>query len=316
MKSLTVICPVYLEEEVIEEFYNRLRNVLIRVEKNYQVRILFVVDRCSDNSLEILKRIANSDNTVSILALSSRFGHQMALLAGIDYSNSDAIIMMDSDHQHPPELIPKLIEAYEQGFDIVQTLRHDPHEIDLFKRLSSKAFYWLLNQLSDTPIAENTADFRLISQKVAIVFRSNIRERNMFLRGLFSWVGFNSITIPFDAQIRPGGKSKYSVGKMVRFGIDGILSFSKKPLRAAVVLGFILAILGFILALATTIQYFYTRSFPPGWTTLIILVTIFSGTQLIFMGILGEYIGAIFDEVKARPHYLVEEAINIPNLNG
>jgi dolichol-phosphate mannosyltransferase len=237
----------------------------------------------------------------------------MSLLAGIDYSQSDAIIMMDSDLQHPPELIPKLLEAFEQGYDIVHTFREDPPEIGFIKRITSRAFYWFLNRLSDTQISENTADFRLISRKIATIFQTQIRERNMFLRGLFAWVGFKATTIPFRAEIRMAGKSKYSFGRMIRLGIDGILSFSRRPLRAATVVGLVMAGFGFLLALVTTVQYFYDGSFPPGWTTLLILITIFSGTQLIFMGILGEYIAAIFDEVKARPHYIVEEAINMPD---
>jgi dolichol-phosphate mannosyltransferase len=310
MQTLTVICPVYNEEEIIEAFYTELKSVLLKVRDRYTSTILFVVDKCPDRSLEILKRIAAGDGTVQLLALSSRFGHQMSLLAGIDNCTSDVVIMMDSDLQHPPDLIPQLLAEYEKGYDIVYTLREDSPEINFFKRTSSKLFYRVINRISEVPINESAADFRLVSRKVIAVFQTQIRERNQFLRGLFGWVGFNSIGIPFKVRKRLAGKSKYSIARMIRFGANGVVSFSKSPLQAASYLGFGLASLGFIFALVIVIQYLLSSHFPSGWATLTVLISIFSGTQLIFMGILGEYIGAIFDEVKARPHYLIQEKIN------
>ncbi|MEM3000940.1 MAG: glycosyltransferase family 2 protein [Candidatus Nitrosocaldus sp.] len=308
--SLTIICPVYNEEEVIKEFYDELKGVLIQL-CGYESKILFVVDRCTDTTLDILKGIADSDKTVQIIALSSRFGHQMALLAGIDNSSSDVIIMMDADLQHPPSLIPRMLEFFEKGYEIVHTVREYPPEIGFFKRLSSKLFYKVINRISDVPIHEGSADFRLISRRVADVFRNNIRERNQFMRGLFSWVGFKSIHIPFQGMIRRGGESKYSIGRLIRFGIHGIISFSRKPLQAAVIVGIILASLGILYSTIVFIQYFVDETLPSGWATLTILLSFFSGIQLIFLGIIGEYIAAIFDEVKGRPHYIIEEKINI-----
>lgn len=308
--TVTVICPAYNEEEVIRSFYHVLHDELKRLPEKYEAGIIFVVDRCSDGTLEILKEIATCDRAVRILALSSRFGHQMSLLAGIDHCNSDAVVMMDSDLQHPPSLIGAMLEKFEQGYDVVYTIRQDPPEIGLLKRLSSKLFYRTINRISQVPINESAADFRLASRRVVEVFQKQIRERNQFLRGLFSWIGFRSVGIPFRAGTRPAGKSKYSLGRMVRFGAHGIISFSKKPLQAAVVAGFIFAAFGLLNALVTFVQYFVYRSLPSGWTTMTILISVFSGVQLIFLGIIGEYIGAIFDEVKGRPHYLVEEQIN------
>ena len=310
MQTLTVICPVYNEEEVIEAFYTELKKVLVSVNNRYTSNVLFVVDRCPDNSLEILKRIAALDSTVQIIALSSRFGHQMSLLAGIDNAFTDAVIMMDSDLQHPPDLIPQLLAEFEKGYDIVYTLGEDTPDINFFKRTSSKLFYRIINRIAEVPINESAADFRLVSRKVIEVFQAQIRERNQFLRGLFGWVGFNSTGVPFKVRKRGAGKSKYSIARMVRFGTDGVVSFSKSPLQAAAYLGFGLASLGFLLALITVIQYFASNRFPSGWATVVVLILIFSGTQLIFMGILGEYISAIFDEVKARPHYIVQEKVN------
>ncbi len=311
MKTVTVICPVYNEEAVIELFYLEVKAVLNGLTHLYQPGILFVVDRSQDTTLDILKRIAAIDPNVMILALSSRFGHQMSLLAGIDYSDTDAVIMMDSDLQHPPELLPIMLQEYEKGYDIVYTLRQDTPDINWFKRTSSKLFYRLINRISEVPINESAADFRLISRRVADLFRTQIRERNLFLRGMIGWIGFKTVTLSFQVRKRPAGKSKYSIRRMIRFGTDGVISFSKSPLQAAIVVGMAFAILGFVFALFTLVQYFLSRALPPGWATVTILLSIFSGIQLIFLGIIGEYIGAIFDEVKARPHYIVEEMINI-----
>jgi len=310
MKTVTVVCPVYNEEAVIELFYREVRAVLTGLANRYQARLLFVVDRSQDATLDILKHLAEIDPDVMILALSSRFGHQMSLLAGIDYGDADAVIMMDSDLQHPPDLIPVMLQAYEQGYDIVYTLRQDTPEISWFKRTSSKLFYRIINRISDVPINESAADFRLISRRVAALFRTQIRERNLFLRGMIGWIGFKSIAVPFEVRKRPAGKSKYSIRRMIRFGTDGVVSFSKSPLQAAIGVGLVLALFGFGFAFITLVQYFLDKSLPPGWATLTILLSIFSGIQLTFMGIIGMYIGAIFDEVKARPHYIIEEMIN------
>jgi dolichol-phosphate mannosyltransferase len=314
-KSLTVICPVYNEEAVIRDFYNELREVLVRLKDKYESKSLFVVDPGTDSTLEILKQIARTDSSVQIIALSSQFGHQMSLLAGMDNSHSDCTIMMDSDLQHPPSLIPEMLDLFEKGFDVVYTVRRDVPESNIFKHVSSKAFYRMINLISQVPINESAADFRLISRRVLTVFKHQIRERNQFLRGLIKWVGFKSIGIPFQSKKRPAGKSKYSLGRMVQFGIHGILSFSKRPLQAATFVGFIFALFGFIYGLIVFIQYFFDKSLPSGWTTLIILISMFSGVQLIFLGIIGEYIGAIFDEVKGRPHYIIDEKINFNNLD-
>ncbi len=203
MKTLTVISPVYNEESVIEFFYQELSTVLTTLNNRYQTNILFVLDRCTDRTLSILKGIAADDQAVQILALSGRFGHQMALLAGIDHCNSDVIVMMDCDLQHPPALIPAMLEKYEQGYDIIYTLREDAPDSGLFKQFSSRLFYRLVNWISDIPISESAADFRLISRTVAQVFQHQIRERNQFMRGLFSWVGFESIGVRFRARKAP-----------------------------------------------------------------------------------------------------------------
>lgn len=311
MQKLSVICPVYNEADVIEEFYTTLGGVLDSLADRYRADMLFVVDRGTDDTLPILKRIAQRDPRVRVLALSARFGHQMALVAGMDHCDADAVVMLDSDLQHPPELIPKLLEEFEKGTDIVFTIREDSPDIGFFKQATSRLFYRLVNLISNVPIQESAADYRLISRKVAKVFQTGLRERNQFLRGLFSWVGFSRVGVPFTVQRRAGGRSKYSLRRLVRFAFEGIVSFSRRPLQAAIFIGFGFAGLGMLYALATVIEFFRNAQWPSGWATLVMLISIFSGVQLIFLGIIGEYIGAIFDEVKARPHYIVDEKLNV-----
>jgi len=313
-RTVTIVSPVYNECEVITAFYSELKKVLDGIADSYEPTILFVVDRSTDGTLDILREIARTDQSVRVIAMTGRFGHQMCLLAGIDYSDSDVLIMLDSDLQHPPDLIPVMLRYYEEGYDVVHTTREYTNDVHFVKRMASNLFYLLINQISQVPVNENAADFRLMSRRVVDVFQKQIRERNLFLRGFFGWMGFRSVAVTFRVRKRAGGVSKYSFGRMVRFALNGMISFSKRPLQAAIILGFLIAVFGFLLAFITVVQYFILGSFPSGWTTLIVLMLIFSGTQLIFLGVIGEYIGAIFDEVKARPHYIVDELINFDEM--
>jgi polyisoprenyl-phosphate glycosyltransferase len=311
LPSLQIVCPVYNEQEVIQLFHGALYSTLSTIENRYQWRILYVVDRSSDDTMKILKKFSEEDKRIQIISLSNRFGHQMSLVAGIDHCNSDAVIMMDSDLQHPPELIPELLNAFEQGNDVVYTIRKEPKDNSFFKRFGSNSFYRIMSWLSDIPLAPGEADYRLISRRVADIFKNNIRERNQFLRGLFSWVGFNRCGINYNPVDRIKGESKYDWSRMFQFASAGIISFSKKPLQYAILLGLFFSLLGLASGLYIFVTFFISDSIPSGWTTLGVLVSIFSGIQLLFMGIIGEYIGAIFDEVKARPLYLIEESVNI-----
>ena len=309
MKTLTVIAPVYNEEEVIADFYRELKQELQKL-SGYSSRMLFVVGRGTDRTLPILKDLAEKDRSLQILWLSSRCGHQMQLLAGIDHADSDVVIMMDSDLQHPPSIIPKLLAEFEKGNEVVYTIRETTAEQSFLRRWCSDLFYWFLNRISDVRIRSSAADFRLISRKVAEVVRKEIRERNLFLRGIFPWLGFNQAAVRFAAHPRRAGKSKYSLSRLIAFGLSGVVSFSRKPLRMAIVAGLLVASLGFLYALFVIGQSFVSRSLPAGWATVIVLISVFGGLQLIFLGVIGEYIGAIFDEVKKRPHYIIDQRIN------
>lgn len=310
--KLTVIAPVFNEEQVIGHFHERTRGVLNSLE-DVEATILFVVDRCTDNTLIVLRSVVANDPNAKVIALSSRFGHQMSLLAGIEHSlDAEVIVMMDSDLQHPPELIPELLAAFRRGFDVVYTIRRDTEDAGFVRKMAGNLFYRMLTKLSQVPINQNSADFRLISCRVARTLVTGFRERNMFLRGLFSWIGFQQTGIEYVAERRFAGQSKYSFSRTLQLAMAGILSFSTKPLQAGIFVGIGFAALAFIYMLTVVIDFFINRAIPTGWTTLVVLMLLFSGVQLIIMGIVGLYIGGIFEEVKDRPHYIVDELIGFP----
>jgi glycosyltransferase involved in cell wall biosynthesis len=311
MKTLTVVSPVYNEEGVILAFHEELRRALAAVEGRWSWSVVYVVDRGTDRTLELLRGLAAADRSVRVLALSSHFGQQAQLLAGLDHCDADAVVMMDCDLQHPPALIPELLAAHEKGHDVVYTVREDTPEIPLAKRLAARWFYRLVDAISETTIREGAADFRLVSRRVVELFQGRIRERGLFLRGLFSWVGFPSCAVRFRVGARRAGRSKFSLGRRVRFGLAGVVAFSRVPLRAAFAVGLVLAAVGAVaLAVALARSVATGTPFLSGTAFAGLLVGL-GGLQLVFLGVLGEYLGAVLDEVRARPHYVVEEKINL-----
>jgi dolichol-phosphate mannosyltransferase len=313
MLKITVVAPVFNEEQVIAHFHKRTSGVLHTLE-DVDATILYVVDRCTDNTLTVLRGLVSNDSKTRVIALSSRFGQQLSLLAGIENSlDADAIIMMDSDLQHPPELIPELITNFRRGFDVVYTVRLDTESIGVLRKIAGNCFYRVLSKLSNTPINSNAADFRLISQRVAKILTNDFRERNVFLRGLFSWIGFKQTSVEYVAGKRHAGQSKYSLSRMLQLATTGILSFSTKPLQMGIFVGVGFAALAFVLIVAAIIKYFVVQSLPSGWTTMVVLLLLFSGIQLIVLGIVGAYIGGIYEEVKGRPRYIIEEEITYDN---
>jgi len=314
MRQLTVVSPVYNEERVIPAFHEELRRVLAGL-AGWECSVLYVVDRGSDRSLDLLRALAAADPAVSVLALSSHFGQQAALLAGLDHSDADAVVMLDSDQQHPPAVIPELVARHEQGFDVVYTVRESDASLPLVKRWSARAFYGLVNAISETPIHRGAADFRLLARPVVEVFQQQVRERTLFLRGLVNWVGFRASGVRFRPGARGGGETKYPFGRMLRFGLAGVVSFSRAPLRAAGLVGLVVLALG-LAALALGLAR-ALGGHPIGDRSLVLAaVGIVGGAQLVFTGVLGEYLGAVLDEVRARPHYIVEERINLPPRSG
>jgi len=312
---LSIVCPVYREAETIEHFHDALDEALAPLRPRYRIEVLYVLDPSPDDSEAKLDRIASANPEVGVIVMSRRFGHQAALVAGIEQSAGQAVIMLDSDMQHPPELIPELVQQWESGAEIVQTLRQDDPSIPWFKRTTSRWFYQLLLKVGSVDLPAGAADYRLISARVARTLRDELPERNPFLRGLFSWVGYNVCYVPFAPIPRHGGRSKYNLRTLLTFALNGIFSFSKFPLRLCIGVGIVLALLSVLFTIVQIGMYVVGSDAVPGWASLFGAVGIIGGIQLLFLGMLGEYITIIFDEVKRRPRYLVSR-LSLPGDRG
>jgi len=309
MKTIDIAVPVYNEADGITQFHGVLMAELRRLADRYRFQVIYVLDRSSDGTLEILRGLADGCPEMRVVHLSRRFGHQMSLVAGIDQSTGDALIMMDSDLQHPPAVIPELLARFEEGFDVVQTVRRYGGQTSWFKRQTSSFFYAMQNALSPVAIKDGMADFRLISRRVVQVFQTNVREQHQFLRGLVQWVGFKRCDVPFVSADRAAGRTKYHLRQLILFSVAGMISFSKVPLRFATFAGFSISLLGALYAAWLLFKYVTLGGFPAGYASLIIVTLLLGGLQLMFLGVLGEYLGSIFDEVKGRPLYIVDEVI-------
>ncbi len=306
-RHLTVMSPVYNEVEGIEHFVNEVLAVLDPLP--YDSTILLVDDGCTDGTGELLDALqARHPKRIGVIHLSRNFGHQAALTAGMDYAAGDAVICLDADMQHPPSVIPSLVARWEEGYDVVQATRAPSSDVGWFKQMGARAFYAGVNYLSPTRIEPNAADFRLLSRRVLEVFRKDIRERDRFIRGLVRWVGFRYCCVEFDAQARYAGRTKYSLTRMLSFARTGLVSFSKVPLKLAVFLGFIVSALSLLYGVYAILAYLFFQTAIPGWASTILVGTFLGGCQLLFLGLIGEYIATIFDEIKARPVYIIARA--------
>lgn len=305
MRSLDIICPVYREEEAVKSFHERLSRVLDTLADRYACHVLYVLDPSPDASEAVLRAIAEDDPRVEVLVTTRRFGHQAALIAGMDNSSADAVVMLDSDLQHPPELIPELVRQWEDGAEIVQTIREDGKEIGWLKRATSRWFYASFMRIGNVELPAGAADYRLLSARVVQVFRDNMREHNPFLRGLVSWVGFRTVYVGFASAARERGRSKYNSRVLFNFALNGICSFSKLPLRFCIGVGLVVSGLSVLSAIVQVGMYLFSRASYPGWASLFSAVSFIGGIQLFFLGVIGEYIALIFDEVKGRPVYLI-----------
>ncbi|HXQ22780.1 MAG TPA: glycosyltransferase family 2 protein [Candidatus Acidoferrales bacterium] len=306
-QRLTVVAPVYNEVRGIEHFTDAVLRVL--VDLPYDSTVVLVDDGSTDGTAAVLDRLHDAHpDRLTVIHLSRNFGHQAALTAGMDYADGDAVICMDADLQHPPSVIPQMLERWQHGFDIVQTVRQQTENVGWFKDVTARLFYALINYLSATRIEPNGCDFRLLSRRVVEVFRKDIRERDRFIRGLVSWVGFRYCTIEFDAASRFAGETKYSLTKMLSFARVGLVSFSKVPLKVAALFGFGVSVLSGLYGLFAVSAYlFFSRAVMPGWASMIVVATFLGGCQLVFLGLIGEYIATIFDETKGRPLYIVAD---------
>jgi len=303
-KRISIVIPVCNEEANIVTVVTALQTVFQPLP--YYYTVCFVDDGSTDTTLEELKRQAADHTNVFYISLARNFGHQNALKAGLDMIDSDCVIMMDGDMQHPPDLIPELLQQWELGNDIVYTIRKDHKEMPLMKRKTSDMFYNLINNLSDIELEPGTADFRLLDKKVVAVFRA-FKETDLFMRGLVKWMGFRQIGIEYDPAQRTKGKSKYTLKKMIRFALQGITSFSTRPLYLAAYLGFIFSLLS-LLYIPYILYSLYFGNAISGWASMIATIAFFGGLQLMILGIIGMYLGKLFIQSKQRPHYIVKES--------
>jgi glycosyltransferase involved in cell wall biosynthesis len=304
---ISIILPCYNEEDNLNELYSRLRTVMKSVGEPYE--LIFIDDGSSDNTLNKLKGFCETEKQCRIFEFSRNFGHQQAISAGLDNAQGDAVIMMDADLQHPPELIPKLIEKWKEGYEIVYTIRKDPPGTSLFKKMTARIFYKLINTLANIDIPENSADFRLLDKKVVEQLRL-LKEKTKFFRGLISWVGFNKCAVYYEASPRYAGRSKYTVWKMIKFAYDGITSFSAFPLHIATALGVVVSLFSFLYAVYAIYARLFTNQTLPGWTSVLVAVLFLGGVQLISLGLIGGYIGKAYDELKQRPSYIIRDVID------
>lgn len=306
-KLVSIVIPAYNEADNIPVIAESIKNVFSGINYNYE--LILVDDGSNDHTLEKIKQYAQGALNIFFVEFSKNFGHQLAVKAGMDHAYGDCVISMDCDMQHPPELMPEMLKKWEEGFEVVYTIREEDKKLSKGKRSSSNLFYKILNSLSDIELEPGVADFRLLDQKVVNVFR-NFHENEPFLRGLVKWLGFKQYAIKYHPAERFSGTSKYTVKKMFRLALHGVTSFSIKPLYSAVYLGFILS-LASILYIPYIIYAFVNNVEVSGWASVIMTIVFFGGLQLIILGIIGIYVGKMFMQSKNRPNYIIRST-NIP----
>ncbi len=304
---LSIVVPVYNEVDNIQKFYTTVKEVLGTMD--YDHEIIFVDDGSSDDSAGMLRHIGQEDPHVKVLLLARNFGHQLALTCGLDYAKGDAVITMDGDMQHPPELIPELVKHWEAGADVVRTIRDSTEDASWAKSFTSKYYYKVLNKLANVPIVEGGSDFRLMNRK-SLETLKHFREHGRFLRGIVGDLGFVQHEFHFVAPPRFAGTSKFSVKKMMRFALDGITAFSRVPLRLALYIGLFCGLLSLVMIGHILFVHFFSDNVISGWSSLGVAIFFLGGVQLVGLGIIGEYVGRIFEEVKQRPLYWVKDSIN------
>jgi glycosyltransferase involved in cell wall biosynthesis len=301
-EKVSIVVPVFNEVANIDPLLEKLDKVL----QGCSYEIVFVDDGSRDGTLEKIRELCRSNSHLYYLSLSRNFGHQNALKAGLDHASGDCVITMDGDLQHPPEMIPGMLDKWREGFEVVYTIRDDGREVSVFKRFTARLFYGLINLIADVRVEEGSADFRLLDRSVVEVLK-NMNEWAPFYRGIVPWTGFRQTGLHFKPLPRHAGRTKYTLGRMIAFALCGLVSFSIMPLRLATLLGFGMALTGFIIGLKAVIEYLVTRNTVPGWASTIVTVVLVGGVQLIILGIIGEYIGKLVNESKQRPHYIVRE---------
>lgn len=316
-KSVTVdiVVPLYNEERSVESFHQSL--VRVRAALAFDVTIYYVNDGSTDGTGAILAKIAEADGRVVMIELSRNFGHQAALSAGLDMTKGDAVITIDGDGQHPPELIPEMLQLFQNGYDVVLAQRSAVHQPTFLKRATSEAFYWVLSKVSVTRIIPGCADYRLVSRRVVEALRE-MPEYHRFLRGMVAWLGFRTVIIPYSEQPRISGTSRYSLRKMIRLAMDAVFSFSLVPLLFGITLGASFLVLA-LLEVAYVLRFWLRGEqnlLVPGWSSLMFMILLVGGTTMVVTGFIGLYVGYIFQEVKRRPVYVIRRTSRPDSCRG
>lgn len=309
LRKLSVVVSVYNEEKALREFYKETNKILEQIKNSgWEHELIFVNDGSADNSLSILEELAKEDHDVKLISFSRNFGHEAAMIAGIDHSTGDGIICMDADLQHPPECIPQIIEKFSAGYEVINMVRTKNKSAGLVKNITSSGFYWLINHISDVHFEPNASDFFAISSHVAQVLKDNYREKVRFLRGYVQNVGFKKTNIEYEARARVAGESKYSIKKLFIFSINTILCFSNMPLKLGIYAGVFSAALGVLVMVYTLCT---RQGVPSGYATIVVLLCFMFAMMFLLIGIIGEYIAILFTELKDRPVYIVEKTENL-----
>ncbi len=300
-KLISIVIPAYNESENIPKTVPAILNLIKPLP--YRFEIIMVADGCTDNTLDKIQELALEHKNIFYIEFSRNFGHQNALKAGLDHASGDCVISLDCDLQHPPEIIPEMLSKWESGYEVVYTIRKEDKKLPLSKRFTSKLFYDTINRLSDVEIESGSADFRLLDKKVVRIMK-NFHENEPFLRGLIKWIGFKQFSMEYSPNQRTLGKSKYSLKRMISFALQGVTSFSVRPLYGAIYLGFTFTMLS-ILYLPYVLHAFHNGKEVSGWASTIMTIVFFGGLQLTILGIIGIYVGKMFIQVKERPNYII-----------
>lgn len=308
-KLLSVVVSVYNEEAALREFYAETKAVLLGLSPAWEYELLFVNDGSADGSYGILKELAALDKNVRVVNFSRNFGHEAAMIAGIDFASGDAVICMDADLQHPPECIPKILKKMEEGYEVINMVRTRNTSAGLIKNVTSSAFYKLINRMSDVKFEANASDFFAVNAQAARVLKENYREKIRFLRGYVQSIGFQKTTIEYEARARFAGESKYSLKSLFRFSVNTILCFSDLPLKLGIYTGCIVALFG-LAVMVYTIYTWAKYGAPSGYATIVVLLSFMFAVLFILVGIIGEYIAILFAELKDRPMYIVRDTEN------
>ena len=307
-KTLSVVVSCYNEELALDRFYEETASILKKL--NWKYELIFVNDGSQDQTLSVLTRLSQSDERVKVISFSRNFGHEAAMIAGLDYSQGDGIVCMDADLQHPPEYLPEIVKKLEEGFDVINMVRTRNESAGWFKNIASSAFYRLINVLSDVKFEPNASDFFAVSGKAAKVLKDNYREKVRFLRGYVQNIGYPRTTIEYEARTRVAGESKYSIKKLIAFSVNTIMCFSNLPLKLGIYAGCGAGILGIIMMIYTIWSWARVGT-PSGYATIIVLMCFMFAVLFLIVGVIGNYIAILFAELKDRPIYIVEETKNI-----